>query len=166
MPKKRKKKTLPAVRLSDGPLPLRYAGRFDGQLLVFSDASLKRHGGLAAVLFAEPDGTPLIGTRTVPATGSNELELQAALFGLEEARRHFPGRRLTLFCDNRDAVSRLDRARALGLAQDPALAAMLAEREIADALDTAGVCWVQGHARCRGNALADQHAVAAATASP
>ncbi len=93
---------------------------------------------------------------------SNELELAAALFGLEEAQRQFPGEPAALFSDNQDAVVRLARAKAEGLAHDPALARMLAERGLASVPECVSVCWVQGHATCRGNALADQHARAAA----
>lgn len=165
MPRKRKKPSIRPIRLSDGPLPPRYAGRFDGRLLVFSDASLKRHGGLAAVLFDGDEEAPRVGTRSVPAAGSNELELQAALFGLAQARAHFPGRSLALFADNQDAVLRLERAKALGLAQDPALGGMWTalgcDEDLAEALADAALCWVKGHGKCRGNALADAHAATA-----
>lgn len=150
------------IHQSVGPLPLRLADRFAGRRLVFSDASQKRHGGLAAVLFGEPDGEPLVATRTVPVVGSNELELQAALFGLQQAHRHFPDEPFALFSDNQDAVIRLDRARLHGLAQDPVLAGMFGHLEITGVLDHATVCWVQGHAGCRGNTLADLHAREAA----
>ena len=147
-------------------MPPRYAGRFDGRLLVFSDASLKRHGGLAAVLFDGDEEAPRVGTRSVPAAGSNELELQAALFGLAQARAHFPGRSLALFADNQDAVLRLERAKALGVAQDPALGGMWAalggNEDLAATLADAALCWVKGHGKCRGNALADAHAATAA----
>jgi len=166
MPRKRKKPPLRPVVLSVGPLPSRYAGRFDGRLLVFSDASLKRHGGLAAVLFDGRDGAPRVATRSVPAVGSNELELQAALFGLAQARAHFSGRALALFSDNQDAVLRLERAKAQGLAQDPALGGLWAALGHTDGLTEmlagAALCWVKGHGKCRGNALADAHAVIAA----
>jgi ribonuclease HI len=162
MPRRRKKKPVRIIHQSVGPLPLRLAARFVDQLLVFSDASQKRHGGLAAVLFADPDAVPLIATRTVEAIGSNELELEAALFGLEQAHHHFPGQALTLFSDNLDTVTRLSRSRSLGLGQDPELAGMLAARDVTSMLERSAFCWVQGHASCRGNALADQHAAAAA----
>ena len=162
MPKRRKKKLVRVIHQSAGPLPLRLAGRFIGCRLIFSDASRKRHGGLAVVLFGDPVSPPLVATRSVALAGSNELELAAALFGLEEAQRQFPGEPAALFSDNQDAVTRLGRARAEGLAHDPALARMLAERGLAGVPDCVAVCWVQGHAACRGNALADQHARAAA----
>lgn len=162
MPRRRKKKPVRIIHPSAGPLPLRLAARFVDQLLVFSDASQKRHGGLAAVLFADPDAEPLVATRTVAPIGSNELELEAALFGLEQAREHFPGQALTLFSDNLDTVTRLSRSRSLGLGQDPELAGMLAAQDLTTTLERSAFCWVQGHASCRGNALADQHAAAAA----
>jgi ribonuclease HI len=161
MPRKRKKKIVRIVHPSVGPLPWRLAPRFAG-LLVFSDASQKRHGGLAAVLFADPDAEPLIESRSVTPLGSNELELQAALFALEQARRHFPGQGLTLFSDNLDAITRLERSRTRGLTQDPELGALLAPLNLTEMLDLAAFCWVQGHATCRGNLLADEHAAAAA----
>lgn len=163
MPKRRQKKTPPRVRhLSAGPLPRRLAERHPGGPLVFSDASQLRHGGLAAVLFPDQDSEPTIATRSVPADGSNALELQAALFALGEAHRHFPDRAFTLFADKQDAVVRLNRAKTAGLAQDPALAAMAAATDLATLLAAASICWVQSHATCRGNALADQHARQAA----
>ncbi|WP_265945097.1 RNase H family protein [Dechloromonas sp. A34] len=166
MPRRRKKKPVRIIHQSVGPLPLRLAARFVDQLLVFSDASQKRHGGLAAVLFADPDAVPLIATRTMAPIGSNELELEAALFGLEQARDHFPGQALTLFSDNLDTVTRLSLSRSrslgLGLGQDPELAAMLAARDVTAMLERSTFCWVPGHASCRGNTLADQHAAAAA----
>ncbi len=159
---RRRKKAVRVIHQSVGPLPLRLADRFVGRRLVFSDASRQRHGGLAVVLFGEPDEAPLVATRTVPVVGSNELELQAALFGLQQAHRHFPGEPFALFSDNQDAVIRLDRARLHGLAQDPALAGMFGDLQIAGVLDHAALCWVPGHAGCRGNTLADLHARAAA----
>ncbi|MGE5947041.1 MAG: ribonuclease HI [Betaproteobacteria bacterium] len=142
------------------------ADRFANCRLIFCDASVKRRGGLAAVVFPSAEGEPLISTRTLPVTGSNELELQAALFGLQQAQLHFPGELVALFSDNRDAVDRLGRAKSLGLAQDPALAAMLEALGIAAILDHATPYWVRAHATCRGNALADQHASAAAGPLP
>jgi ribonuclease HI len=166
MPRRRKKKDYRIPRQSTGPLPWRYGDGFAEHLLVFSDASQKRNGGLAAVLFADPAGEPLIGTRTVPWDGSNELELQAALFGLQLAQQHFPFRSLVLFSDNQDAVTRLKRARESGLQQDPGLAEMFVQFDLADALAeplaNADVYWVKGHSACRGNTLADQHASKAA----
>ena len=162
MPRKRKKKPARIIRLSEGPLPPRFAVRYPDKLLVFSDASQRQYGGLAAVIFSCGESEPLISTRRVPVVGSNELELQAALFGLAQARQHFPDRPLALFSDNQDAVTRLDRARTLGLAQDPALSLMLAALDLPASLENTAVCWVRGHGNCRGNALADLHAGAAA----
>lgn len=162
MPRRRKKKIVRVIHQSAGPLPLRMADRFIGWRLIFSDASRKRHGGLAAVVFTDPASEPLVATRSVALVGSNELEFQAAVFGLEQAHRHFPGAPFALFCDNQDAVLRLGRAKAQGLAQDPELDHMLMALEIPGVLDQASVCWIQGHAGCRGNTLADLHARAAA----
>lgn len=162
MAKRRKKKPARPIHLSAGPLPLRLAARFADCRLVFSDASQLRHGGLAAVLFAEADSEPLVATRRVALIGSNELELQAALLGLEQASLHFPGQPVALFSDNQDAVTRLGRAKALGLAQDNVLATRFAGLDIATLLADASICWVPGHSACRGNALADRHARLAA----
>lgn len=162
MAKRRKKKPERVIHLSPGPLPRRLAERFPDLPLVFSDASQLRHGGLAAVLFRDHDSEPLIATRSVPAAGSNALELQAALFALGEAHRHFPGRPLALFSDNRDAVDRLNRAKTAGLAQDPALAAMPGATDLATMLAAASIHWIRSHATCRGNALADEQARVAA----
>ena len=162
MPKRRKKKIVRIIHPSLGPLPSRLAGQFVGRLLVFSDASQKRHGGLATVIFDDHDGEPQISTRTVPLTGSNELELQAALFALSEAGCHFPGRPLSLFSDNQDAVNRLARAATHGLAQDPPLAALCAGPGVAATLAAASFRWIPGHGTCRGNILADLHAAQAA----
>lgn len=161
---RRKKKVAPRILYpSPGPLPVKLAGQFAGRLLVFSDASQRRHGGLAAVLFADPADEPLVSRRTVPLDGSNELELQAALFALAELERQFPGRQASLFSDNQDAVNRLQRAVTLGLAQDPALALLCAEQGVAATLARTGIHWIRSHATCRGNLLADQHAAAAAS---
>lgn len=162
MSKRRKKKIVRPIHPSPGPLSWRLAGHFPGQRLVFSDASLQRHGGLAAVLFADEDSEPLLCARTVAPRGSNALELLAALFALEEAGRLFPGQAIALFSDNQPAVERLQRAWAQGLADDPELAALLAERGIVPAGRAAVFRWVPGHASCRGNLLADQLARGAA----
>jgi len=163
MAKRRKKKTERVIHLSAGPLPPRLAERHANGPLVFSDASQLRHGGLAAVLFADAGSEALVATATVPAIGSNELELQAALFALEQADLHFPGQPVALFSDNLDAVNRLAQAKALGMAQDAALVERFPGLDIDALLLNASVCWVQGHGRCRGNVLADSHARAAAT---
>lgn len=162
MPRKRPKKIIRHYTPSPAPLPARLAPDFAGLLQVFSDASQRRHGGLAAVLFADAGGEPLVATRTVAVQGSNELELQAALFALAQAREHFPGRPLALFSDNRDAIDRLDRARRQGVASDPELAALIAAGGLAEMLALASFRWVRAHASCRGNLLADRHAAAAA----
>ena len=163
MPRRRKKTVPPTIHLSAGPLPLRLSERFAGHLLVFSDASQRRQGGLAAVIFSDSASEPLVATCSVPLTGSNELELQAALFALQQARQHFPERPAALFSDNQDAVLRLNRAIEQGLAQAPELAQMLGNHDIDTALNNMVVHWIKGHSTCRGNALADQHAATAAS---
>ena len=163
MAKRRKKKVERVVYLSAGPLPQRLAERFIDCRLIFSDASQLHHGGLAAILFEHPDCEPLIATRTVAAIGSNELELQAAVFALEQTSRHFPDQPAALFSDNQDAVNRLNQAKTLGLAQDPALTGMFAALDLDALLAKVSLCWIKGHAACRGNALADQHARIAAS---
>lgn len=162
MAKRRKKKAERVIHLSAGPLPPRLAERHAGCRLIFSDASQLRHGGLAAVLFVDADSAALVATATVPAIGSNELELQAALFALEQASRHFPGQPAALFSDNLDAVTRLGRAKAQGSAQDCVLVERFPGLDIDALLLTVDVCWIPGHGRCRGNALADLHARSAA----
>ncbi|AXS80012.1 RNase H family protein [Dechloromonas sp. HYN0024] len=162
MPKRRKKKIVRVIHPSAGPLPARLTPLYVGQLLVFSDASQKRQGGLAAILFDDPDGEPLVESRSVPVTGSNELELQAALFAISEAGRHFPGRPFALFSDNQDAVIRLNRGKTEGLAQDPVLRGLVEASGLADSLKAATICWIKGHGSCRGNILADLHAAEAA----
>ena len=132
MPRRRKKKIVRVVYPSAEPLPLRLAPRYAGHLQVFSDASQKRHGGLAAVLFATPASEAVVKSRTVPIVGSNELELQAALFALEQARLLFPKLPLALFSDNQDAVIRLNRCKTEGLAQDPELQEMLRHMALGD----------------------------------
>jgi hypothetical protein len=92
-----KKKLVRVIHQSVGPLPLRLAAQYASHLLVFSDASQKRHGGLAVVLFDSPDSEARVVTQTVPIIGSNELELQAAVFALGEAQRQFPSGDLPSF---------------------------------------------------------------------
>lgn len=162
MAKRRKKKIVRPIYLSAGALPVRLAERFNGWRLVFTDASELRQGGLAAVLFGDPDSEPVIATRSEPAIGSNELEFRATLFGLELARQHFPGQTVALFSDNQDAIIRLVRAQDQGLAQDAELGALLLANGAIDTLDKASINWIKGHSTCRGNALADQHARMAA----
>lgn len=162
MPKRRKKKPARIIQPSAGPLPNRLSGQFTGKLLVFSDASRRKNGGLAAVLYPDSDAGPWIATRSVAPTGSNELELQAALFALQEARQNFPERQIALFSDNRDCVLRLQEALAQDPAEDAELAAMLAERAISLPMAGLLVTWVKSHATCRGNLLADRYAAAAA----
>jgi ribonuclease HI len=160
MAKRRKKKIPRVIHLSVGPLPLRLAEQFTACPLLFSDASQQGHGGLAVVLYDDAASEPIVVTRRVPVTGSNELELLAALTALAEATRRYPGQPVALFSDNQDAVTRLNRAREQGLEQDPELADML----LGQPIDLAQACirWIPGHSNCRGNALADLHAREAA----
>ena len=77
--------------------------------------------GLSAVLYADAAGELLAFARSVPLDGSNELELGAAVFGLEQADRLYPGMAFALFSDNLDAIRRLARAKMLGCALDAEL---------------------------------------------
>jgi ribonuclease HI len=162
MANRRKKKTVRIIYQSPGPLPARIAEQYAGQPLVFSDASARRNGGLAAVLFNSPDAEAIIATQTVPLDGSNALEFQAVLFALAQASINFPGQPFALFTDNRDAADRLQRAKIQGLVQDAELAQRLNQQGTTDAFAHASICWIKSHASCRGNTLADQHAAEAA----
>lgn len=161
MPRRKpKKKRL--IYQSIGPLPARIEGRYAGQLLVFTDASKQKHGGLAALMFDPEVTEPLVETCSIPVMESNALELQALLFGLFQAERHFPARPLTVFSDNIDAVNRLLRAKKLGIKQDEGLKAVFPDLNIDLALTIADFRWIKGHSSCRGNTLADMHAREAA----
>lgn len=162
MAKRRKKKVGRSIQLSAGALPERLALRFADQALVFTDASRLRHGGLAAILYRATEAEPEVFMRSVAPIGSNELELHAAVFGLEQALRLFAGQRLVLFSDNQDAISRLMICKQQGATQDPQLATLFPEHDLDALLQHATPVWVPGHGRCRGNALADQHARVAA----
>lgn len=162
MAKRRKKKVERIVHLSPGPLPERLLLRFPDHGLVFTDASRLRHGGLAAILYRTADAEPEIITCSVAPIGSNELELQAALFGLEQAARLFAGQRFALFSDNLDAITRLTDCKQRGIAADKKLLSLFPTGDIDSLLQHATPSWIPGHGRCRGNALADLHARAAA----
>lgn len=166
MARRRKKNDLKTIQLSFGPLPQKLATHYAGQRMVFCDASLKSHGGLAAVLFADEFSEPLTFSRTVPPSGSNALELAAALFALGESCREFPDQPVTLFSDNLVAVTRLTKALAEGLSGDPELAILLANYAIYSLPVATRYQWIPGHATCRGNALADELAGLAATRRP
>lgn len=153
------------VHQSTGPLPARFDGLFNGNLLIFSDASLKRNGGLAAVLFSDAHSDPQVMTRTVVPAGSNELELQAALFALSCARQNFPGQSIVLFSDNLDTINRLNQAQHSGLEKDAELAEMFRQGGLAAPLAGSVFHWIKGHSACRGNTLADMHASRAACLS-
>lgn len=162
MAKRRKKSVERSIHLSAGPLPERLALRFPDRALVFTDASCLRHGGLAAVVYRAADAQPEIFTRSVPLDGSNELELQAAIFGLKQAALLMPGLPFALFSDNQDAIVRLGRVKQLGAARDEQLGRRFPDANLEALLQHADPSWVQGHGRCRGNALADWHARLAA----
>jgi ribonuclease HI len=162
MTKRRKKKVAPTIHLSAGPLPERLAQRFPDQALLFTDASRLRHGGLAAIIYRSADAEPEIFTRSVPLDGSNELELQAAIFGLQRAALLLPELPFALFSDNQDAVVRLTRVKQSGASQDQQLTSLFPDTDFDTLLRHAELSWVQGHGRCRGNALADEQARVAA----
>ena len=158
MARRLKKKPVRLIYQSVGPLPLKITSQHLGQLLVFSDASRKSQGGLAAVLFAETESVPLVATQSVALADSNTLELMAALFALQQAADHFPGRQLTLFSDNQDAIFRLNQAKEKGVVADPDLAKMQPTLDFEKSLALASFRWIKGHASCRGNTLADEYA--------
>lgn len=162
MAKRRKKRIVRTVHLSAGPLPERLALRFPDQGLVFTDASRLQHGGLAVVIYRTTSAQPDILTRRVALNGSNELELDAAILGLAQASRIFPERPFALFSDNQDAIVRLCRIKSHGAAQDARLQSLHPGIDLDGLLRLVTPCWVQGHGRCRGNALADAHARLAA----
>jgi len=160
--KRRKKQAAPVRHLSTAPLPARLMPGFSDLPLVFTDASRLRHGGLSAVLYADAAGEPLTFARSVPLDGSNELELRAAVFGLEQADRLYPGMAFALFSDNLDAIRRLSRAKMLGCALDTELGERFPGQPLDAWLAQANLNWIKGHGTCRGNALADAQARAAA----
>lgn len=164
MSKRRKKQAAPVRHLSTAPLPARLMPGFSDLPLVFTDASRLRHGGLSAVLYADAAGEPLSFARSVPLDGSNELELRAAVFGLEQADRLYPGMAFALFSDNLDAIRRLSRAKMLGCALDTELGERFPGQPLDAWLAQANLNWIKGHGTCRGNALADAQARVAAGA--
>lgn len=164
MSKRRKKQAAPVRHLSTAPLPARLMPSFSDLPLVFTDASRLRHGGLSAVLYADAAGEPLTFARSVPLDGSNELELRAAVFGLEQADRLYPGMAFALFSDNLDAIRRLARAKMLGCALDAELGERFPGQPLDAWLAQANLNWIKGHGTCRGNALADAQARVAAGA--
>lgn len=164
MSKRRKKQAAPVRHLSTAPLPARLMPGFSDLPLVFTDASRLRHGGLSAVLYADAAGEPLTFARSVPLDGSNELELRAAVFGLEQADRLYPGMAFALFSDNLDAIRRLARAKMLGCALDTELGERFPGQPLDAWLAQANLNWIKGHGTCRGNALADAQARVAAGA--
>jgi ribonuclease HI len=144
---RKKRKPARVIYPSAGPLPDKLAASYEEYTLVFSDASLKKYGGLAAIIFPDAKSPPIILSKTMPPCGSNELELQAALFALGEAKRMLPENRLALFSDNQDAIAFLKNKWPPTTEEHPPLK----------------FCWIKGHGSCRGNILADEHARQAAT---
>ena len=69
---------------------------------------------------------------------------------------------VSLASDNQDAISRLTRCKQRGALQDEQLSALFPRHDIDALLEHATPSWIPGHGRCRGNALADQHARLAA----
>ena len=159
---RRKKKIQPPIFLSTGPLPSRIAGDYADYLLIFSDASLLHQGGMAAVLFETADADPIVATKSVPITGSNELELQAAIFALQQSEQLFPNRQSVLFTDNQDTEKRLNHAKVQSFAGDLALEQMFKAAEINSPLRNNTIKWIKGHGTCRGNNIADRYARIAA----
>jgi ribonuclease HI len=165
VPKRRKKKIARQYHQSPGALPSKLADKFDGKILVFSDASKKIHAGIAAILFASNSCAPLVFSATTPMLGSNELELEAVLFALRMAFFKFPDRNIALFSDNQDAVARLTNAQQHGIDSDPVLSNRFSELKIHGSLNQVSINWIKSHAYCRGNTLADQFARDAANGS-
>ena len=164
MARRRNRKPTAPIHLSAGPLPDRLMADFAGCRLLFTDASRLRHGGLSVVLYADTASEPAVFTRSVALDGSNQLEMQAAVFGLEQASRLYPGQSLALFSDNRDALAWLaaiQSSPASGPGEFGA-AAGLPGSDLHALLAHATLHWIKGHGRCRGNALADRHARLAA----
>lgn len=157
---RKKKKTLRVTYPSAGPLPARIATLFADCILVFSDASLKRMGGLSAVFFQTPDSSPQVCTRSVMATGSNELELQALVFAVQKSECLFAGSKRAFFSDNQDAVIRLkELQKSCNITEFQPLFGQSAPN-----LDPQEINfhWIKGHGTCRGNLIADEHARLAA----
>jgi ribonuclease HI len=146
-------------------LPDHLAERFNGRIWLFTDASVKTRGGMAAVLHHPQDAIPIMHGETVARDASHALELKAALFGLEYAQRHYPEEPVVLFSDNRGAIERLARAKHEGLAQDRELQTMVACSGLIGLLPKADFQWIKGHGKCGGNAMADRQARAAADQS-
>jgi len=157
---RKKKKPLRVIYPSTGPLPARTAALFDDFILVFSDASLKKTGGLSAVFFQNHESSPQIFTRSVTATGSNELELEALVFALQQSERLFAGCKRAFFSDNQDAVERIKQVQN-GI-ENTKLKQMFGQN-IPD-LNPQEITfhWIKAHGTCRGNLIADEHARLAA----
>lgn len=157
---RKKKKPLRVIYPSAGPLPARIAALFDDKVLVFSDASLKKMGGLSAVFFQNHESSPQIFTRSVTATGSNELELQALVFAVQQSERLFSGSKRAFFSDNQDAVERIKQMQnGIEVTQ---LKQMFGQ--ISPNLNPQEITfhWIKAHGTCRGNLIADEQARLAA----
>lgn len=146
-------------------LPDHLAEKFNGRIWLFTDASVKTRGGMAAVLHHPQDAVPRMHSETVVRDASHALELKAALFGLEYAQRHYPEEPVVLFSDNQGAIERLARAKHEGLAQDRELQTMVTCSGLIELLRKADFQWIKGHGKCGGNAMADRQARAAAEQS-
>jgi ribonuclease HI len=158
----KKKISASPTYVSLGALPDRLLNQVQDQRLIFTDASLQHHGGLAAVLFESNASEPEIVSATVPPLGSNQLEFQALLFGLTAGHRHFSGQPFVLFSDNHDAVVRIQTAISRGLQHDPGVSALAHSLGFPTVLESFSVRWIKSHATSRGNQLADLHARKAA----
>jgi ribonuclease HI len=143
-------------------LPNHLVEQFRGRIWLFTDASVRTRGGLAAVLHHPQEAAPRIRSDAVARGPSHALELRAALFGLEHAQRQYPDEPLVLFSDSQGAVERLTRAKQEGLSQDLELESMMKSSGLSELLSRADFQWIKGHGKCGGNAMADQHARAAA----
>jgi ribonuclease HI len=163
---RKKKKSVREYYPSAGPLPLRFADRYANHMLVFSDASLKKHGGLASIIFQTTESSPHISTRTVEPSGSNRLELAALLFAWDHSMDVEAEAKRALFSDNQDAITRLKQAQMHGTHQDVELHLLLEQQKHRLTFDNIEFCWIKGHGCCRGNLLADQNARHAADGNP
>lgn len=153
---RKKKKPLRVTYPSAGPLPKRIAALFEDAILVFSDASLKKTGGLSAVFFQNQESPPQIFTRSVTATGSNELELQALIFAVQQSERLFAGSKRAFFSDNQDAVTRFKQLQN-GI-DNAELNQMFGHTSPILNAQEITFHWIKGHGTCRGNLIADEHA--------
>ena len=158
---RKKKKIVRVIHPSTGPLPDRIKDKYAQHILIFSDASLKTHGGLSAVIFPTPESSPLVFTRSIAGTTSNALELLALAFALEQSENLFPGQKRAFFSDNQDTISRFQTIQS-GNRQDFQLTEFSGKYPPNLMKENIEFCWVKGHGKCRGNLIADYHARLAA----